>query len=300
MLEVNRRAVYRWRKACVLSAKPHGGGGGRNRLQPKEERAVVRLAKKEPQWRCRRLAYELERSGKAYVGKSKVAEILKANGLNHTFERKPKFPQREPADMLAHEPRAKNLVWGTDWTWVNVDGEFMYLLVVLDWYSRKILAHGLFQQITSFEVVAVVTDAVAQERLDDLPDGALKPFVVADHGSANISRYTRTNIEIQGLDLWLSGIGRPTGNARTERVIGTLKAEEIKLQPMYANEDEARTRIDAVIADYNWRRPNAGIGGFSPASIHEFGRAAMTARRIHDRRVTRKNRMKFWAEIRPC
>ncbi|SMF31047.1 hypothetical protein, partial [Pseudobacteriovorax antillogorgiicola] len=42
-------------------------------------------------------------------------------------------------------------------------------------------------------------------------------------GSANISRYTRSNIEVQGLELWLSGVGRPTGNARTERVIGTLK-----------------------------------------------------------------------------
>ena len=106
-----------------------------------------------------------------------MAEILKANGLNHAFERKPKFPVREPADMLAHEPRAKNLVWGMDWTWVNVDGRFMYLLVLLDWYSRKILSHGFFRQITSFEVVAVVTDAIAQERLDDLPEGSLKPFI---------------------------------------------------------------------------------------------------------------------------
>jgi len=127
-----------------------------------------------------------------------------------------------------------------------------------------------------------------------------QPFVVADHGSANISRYTRSNIEIQGLDLWLSGIGRPTGNARTERVIGTLKAEEIKLQPMYANEDEARTRIDAVIADYNYCRPNAGVSGFAPAVIHLLGRAAMMARRTHDRRVTRNIRRKYWAGKQPC
>lgn len=82
---------------------------------------------------CRRLAYELERRGKAYVGKTKAAEIMKQHGLNHAFERSHRPPMREPADTLAYEPRAKNLVWGMDWTWVNVDDRFMFLLVLLDW-----------------------------------------------------------------------------------------------------------------------------------------------------------------------
>lgn len=295
VLEVNPRAVYRWREAVSAQPKPHGGGGGLNKIQPKEERAVIKMAKDNPQWRCRRIAYELERTGKAYIGKSKVAEIMLENGLNHTFERKPNIA-REPADTLAYEPRAKNLVWGMDWTWINVEDRFMFLLVILDWYSRKILAHGLFRAITSYEVVSVVTDAVAKEEIDLLPEGTMKPMVVADHGSANVSRHTKSNIEIQGLTLWLSGIGRPTGNARTERVIGTLKAEEIKLQPMYNSEQEADTRINAVIADYNYKRPNMGIGGHAPAIIHETGRAKAIARRKHDRRVTDFKRRSYWAE----
>ena len=148
-----------------------------------------------------------------------------------------------PEDMLLHEPWRKNYVWGMDWTWVNVAGKFMFLLVLLDWYSRKILAWGLYRQITQFEVVSVVTDAVVLENIDQLPEGSMKPIVVADNGSANTAKYTRTNIEIQGLTLWLSGIGRPTGNARTERVIGTLKREEINLQEQYANESEAKISI---------------------------------------------------------
>jgi putative transposase len=295
VLEINRRSVYRWRRAIQLPAKHHGGGGGLNKLQPKEIRRVVAAARKEPQHRCRRIAYELERTGKAYVGKTKVAEIMKEHGLNHAFERRRVIPTRQPEDMLAHEPRAKNLVWGLDWTWVNVGGRFMYLTVLIDWYSRKILAHGLFHQITSFEVVAVITDAVAREAIDLLPQGALKPFVVADHGSANTSKLTKANIEIQGLKLWLSGVGRPTGNARTERVIGTLKCEEIKLQPMYASEDEASIRIHAAIIDYNHNRPNMGVGGHAPAIIHQLGRAKPKARREHNRRVTDKNRRKYWA-----
>ncbi len=104
-----------------------------------------------------------------------------------------------------------------------------------------------FSEITRFEVVALVTNSVAAKMIDQLPEGSMKPRVVADHGSANIADYTRKNIEVQGLDLWLSEIGGPTGNARTERVMGTLKREEINLQEQYENESEARKRIGSAI-----------------------------------------------------
>ena len=237
LLEVHPRAYYRWKEADLRNT--HGGGGGKNKITPNEERAVVRVAKKNPDWRCRRIAYHLEKNAKAYIGKTKVAEILKAHGLNHPFEQKPAKPVVMPQDMLLHEPWRSNLLWGMDWTWITVNRKFMFLPVLLDWHSRKILSWGLYHKITQNEVVTVVTEAVASERIDLLPAGSLKPTVVADHGSANIAAYTRTNIEIQGLKLWLSGIGRPTGNARTERVIGTLKSEEIYLQEQYENEEEA-------------------------------------------------------------
>jgi len=117
------------------------------------------------------------------------------------------------------------------------------------------------------------------------PD-ALKPRLVADHGSANIAKYTRTNIEVQGLDLWLSGVGRPTGNARTERVMGTLKREEIDLQDEYELESEARKRITAKIHDYNFFRPNQGNGGFAPNSVHIIGRYVLSKRRKEARQNT--------------
>ena len=49
--------------------------------------------------------------------------------------------------------------------------------------------------------------------------------------------------------------------------MGTLKREEIKLQEQYASEKEGRSRIGATIWNYNFRRPNAGNGGFAPNSV---------------------------------
>ena len=75
-----------------------------------------------------------------------------------------------PGDMLLHEPWRKNLIWGLDWTWVNVGEKFMHLLVLVDWYSRKILSWSLNHHITRFQIVALVTDAAATEGIDRLPE----------------------------------------------------------------------------------------------------------------------------------
>lgn len=292
-LQIHVRSYYRWQQNGLRELS---GGGGKNKITPREESQVVEVAKKNPEWHCRRIAYHLEKSAKVFIGKTKVAEIMKKHGLNHPFERKPARPQIVPSDMLLHEPWTKNLLWGMDWTWVNVNGKFMFLLVLLDWYSRKILSWGLYHKITQYQVVTVVTEAVAIEKIDLLPAGSLKPKVVADHGSANTAKYTKANIEIQGLTLWLSGIGRPTGNARTERVIGTLKREEISLQEQYASEVEAHTSIAKAIWDYNINRPHQGNGGFAPNSVHHHGRKSLMQRRARARQQTDALRRKHWEQ----
>lgn len=293
-LKVTPRAIYRWQS----SMKPvHGGGGGHNRMTPDEEKKIVEFVRANPDFRCRRVAYELERRKIAFVGKTKVAEIMKKHGLNHVFERKHSRPVVPAASLLMHEPWRKNYVWGMDWTWVNVANDFMFLLIVVDWYSRKIVSWGLFKSITSSEVIATVTDAVAQEEIDFLPPEALRPIVVADHGSANTATRTKSNIDVLGLTLWLSGIGRPTGNARTERTIGTLKAEEITLQDQYESENEARKNIESAIYNYNFRRPNAGNGGFAPNEVHMHGRAKLTNERQQARKQTRAMRRSYWKSV---
>lgn len=294
-LEINPRSYYRWISG-ETSKENHGGGGGHNKITPLEEKRVVDLAKKHPNYRCRRIAYELEQQAKVFIGKTKVAEILKKHGLNHEFVRKSTEPKPIPAEILLHEPWRKNLLWGTDWTYLKIGGKFWFLLLIIDWYSRKILSFGLFPEITKFQVVAVVTEAVAVERIEELGPNELKPRLVADHGSANIAKYTRTNIEVQGLDLWLSGIGRPTGNARTERVMGTLKREEINLQEEYESEEEAKRRIIAMIHDYNFYRPNQGNGGFAPNSVHHIGRHVLSQRRKEARQFTQDKRRKHWTQ----
>lgn len=291
VLELNRRAVYRWIDGST-SKNFHGGGGGQNKLKPEEESKVLELVRKHPQMPVRRVSYELERSGVAFVGKTAVAAIMKRSGFNNPFMKYP--PEKPIAEELRYEPWRANLIWGMDWTYIRIAGKFFFLIVVIDWYSRKIVAWGLFPSVTRFQVVATVTDAVAREKLDELPSGAMKPIVVADHGSANNNSYTEKNLEFLGLDLWLCGVGRPTGNARTERVIGTLRREELNFQYEYGSELEAQKKIGHTIFDYNHVRPNEGNGGFAPAAVHEHGRSVLTQHREEARQRAELERRKHW------
>lgn len=107
-LQIHPRSYHRWKGGNMRSS--HGGGGGLNKIRPLEEKRVLALVKKHPEWHCRRIAYNLEKGVKVFIGKTKVAEIMKAHGLNHPFERKPFKHVIIPADMLLHEPWRKNLL----------------------------------------------------------------------------------------------------------------------------------------------------------------------------------------------
>lgn len=175
-----------------------------NKLRPIEVKRVIAYAQKNLEQRCRKIAYSLEKKG-IWVGKTKVAEILRGNGLNHPWEPRRNRPDIVPADYLSHEPRSKNLIWGLDWTWVRVGEKFMYLTVLLDWYSRKIISWGLSHSVTRKEVVAVVTDAVAIEKIEQLPSRVSDPCLLlitaapmSRSGPSKTSKFKASNSGSQG------------------------------------------------------------------------------------------------------
>ena len=67
---------------------------------------------------------------------------------------------------MLHEPWGKSLLWGTDWTYLRVADRFWYLFVIIDWYSRKTVSEELFPEITKFQWVTVITNAVALKGID--------------------------------------------------------------------------------------------------------------------------------------
>ena len=73
-----------------------------------------------------------------------------------------------------------------------------------------------------------------------------------------------------------------------------MKNEEIKLQDRYDDEDEAHEKIKNKIQEYNFERPNAGNGGFSPNAVHVHGRYELGNRRKKARQTSHDRRRIYW------
>jgi putative transposase len=125
-----------------------------------------------------------------------------------------------------------NQVWGIDITYIRLRAGWMYLVAILDWFSRFVVAWELDQTLRS----AFVLNAV---------DCALS---------------------IAHPNIWNSR-GRAMDNVFTERLWRSLKYEEVYLND-YANPREARQGIGHYLDFYNYERPHQSLGYFTPAQVY--------------------------------
>ncbi len=295
-LEVSTRRFRFWRHQVSTDTQEKRGGGW-NRITAREEDLIAATARRYSKCRARRIRYILERGGH-YFSYGTVYRVMKAHALVQPWDflYKPKRP--EPAKICLWEPFRPNQVWGWDWTYVRVGGTFHFLIVLLDYYSRLIVGWSLVERVTSFEIRLLIGMAFADQGLLDVPPER-RPLLVSDQGAPNKAHSTAHFLkQLLQVKHRLAAVDRPTGNARTERVIGTLRDVELNLQWTYATFDEARTSIGPTIQDYNHRRPNMGNGGFTPSLVHRHGRKTLMEQRVLLKQKAQERRYRAWARKR--
>ncbi|MFW7382190.1 MAG: hypothetical protein ACOH5I_25540 [Oligoflexus sp.] len=97
-----------------------------------------------------RLIQGLNQAEGCYISPSSVFTVLKANGLVEPFERR-EAPWKEPK----YEVRARNLLWGTDWTKFKINHETWQLLTLIDFFSRKVIAWDIQPNISAGHIKAL-------------------------------------------------------------------------------------------------------------------------------------------------
>lgn len=292
-VEISTRRFRAWRQQLRTDVQVHRGGGW-NRITPTERERIIEVARRYRRCRHRRVRYILERQG-FYFSADTVYRVMKQADLVEPWDpiKKPKRP--EPAKICLWEPFRPNQVWGWDWTYVRVDSIFHFLIILLDYYSRLIVGWSLVERVTSFEIRLLIGMAFAEQGLLDRPPER-RPLLVSDQGAPNKSHSTAHFLkELLKVKHRLAAVNRPTGNARTERVMGTLRDLELNLQWTYATFDEARESVGPTIQDYNQRRPNMGNGGFTPSLVHRHGRKKLMMQRELLKQKAQERRYRSWA-----
>jgi putative transposase len=158
-------------------------------------------------------------------------------------------------NVTANRP---NHIWGVDITYVRCRHGWLYLVAVLDWYSRYVLSWELDQTLAQPFVTTAVEQALAH---------ATPEIWNSDQGSHFTSPQYTARLLAAGVQISMDGRGRALDNVFTERLWRTVKYEEIYLHD-YATPHEARTNLSAYFDFYNQRRLHQALDYQPPAAVY--------------------------------
>jgi putative transposase len=151
-----------------------------------------------------------------------------------------------------------NHVWGIDITYIRLLGGWMYLVAILDWFSRYVVGWELEQSLDISFVLRAVDRALSQAR----------PTIWnSDQGSHFTSPMYIEKLLVAGIQVSMDGKGRARDNIFTERLWRTIKYEEVYLND-YGSPREARQNIGQYLTFYNNERPHQSLGYCTPAQLY--------------------------------
>jgi putative transposase len=151
-----------------------------------------------------------------------------------------------------------NLVWGIDITYIRLRDGWMYLVAVLDWFSRYVVSWELDQTLEMPFVLQAVECALVQ---------ASPVIWNSDQGSHFTSLQYTERLLAAGIQISMDGKGRAVDNIFTERLWRTIKYEEVYLQD-YSSPREARQGLARYLTFYNQERPHQSLDYRTPAEVY--------------------------------
>lgn len=252
-----------------------------------ERTRILEVKAKNPNLRHRRIVGELQKEG-LFISATSVYKALKNKGAVEPYARR-----ESPWDEPHYEVMKANVMWGADWTKLKINHTRWYLLTLIDFYSRLIVAYAIVPNVNSSHIKALYLSGLDSQNIPINWDH--KPVLRTDRGSPNTSRITKNFFKnIEG-DLSLARVRRPTDNAITERFYSTIKQEEIYIVESYPDLQSANDEIGRYIKFYNNERPHQSLWNYPPQFVHDTNNKTeiLEMRKILKQK-TLINRKDFW------
>lgn len=229
-------------------------------------RRIDEIYLEKPFFGSRRMTFDLNEEGRG-VNRKRVQRLMRLMGLEALVPR-PGTSKAAPGNkiypyLLRGVPISEpNHVWASDITYIPMANGFLYLVAVIDWASRAVLAWRLSNTMDS---------AFCVEALEEALQNHGKPRIFnTDQGAQFTSAAFTGKLEAAGIAISMDGRGRFMDNIFIERLWRSIKYEEVHLKA-YADGREARAGIGYWIEFYNHRRPHQAMDNQRPMAVWREG-----------------------------
>jgi len=233
-------------------------------------KAIDRIFTKWPFYGSRKIVFELRQLGHK-VNRKRVQRLMRIMGLQalvpgpHTSKPHPEH-KVYPYLLRRLDITRPNQVWATDITYIPLESGWAYLIAVIDWYSRAVLAWRLSNTMTVDFCVDALEDALSHHGRPEIFN--------SDQGAQFTSPDFTAVLEREGVAISMDGKGRAIDNIFVERLWRSLKYEDVYLRD-YATLSEAHPGIGSWFRFYNERRPHQALDNRTPMVVYRrLGEAA--------------------------
>ena len=255
-LGVSRSGYYQWKES-------EQGQRAKEEAQLLEQIGRVFAANK-GRYGSPRVSEQLRQEG-FRCGENRVARLMRENQLvgkaKKAFRPRTTLPGQSVAPNLIKDlaPSGPDQIWVSDITYVATVEGWLYLAVILDLFSRKVVGWKLGETLEAELVVTALKNALMMRK----PDRGL--YFHSDRGNQYSSQAVRKPLSVIGANLSMSGIGNCYDNANAEAFFSTLKSECFPSNQVFATKVEARREIFEYIETYyNNQRLHSALGYRSP------------------------------------
>ena len=199
------------------------------------------------------------------VGRNRVRRLLCQLGLKalqpKRFRAKVRVETRKASYCLENLVLTeKNQVWATDISYIPTPSGWVYLTVILDVFSRKVLGHCLSSTLEAWPSVELLKRTIQRY--------GVPRILNSDQGSQFTSNAWFELAQDHGIQLSMAGKGRCYDNIHVERFFRTLKQESVYLSE-YTSFKDAKSQIKQFIQYYNQRRIHAALNYNTPDTIYQ-------------------------------
>ena len=253
-------------RQCELLSLPRSSyyyrGKGESSLNLELMHLIDEEYTRHPFYGSRRLTAWLRRQG-YQVNRKRVTRLMREMGIEAVY---PKRNLSRPADASASYPWLlkglkiirPNQVWSSDITYIRMHRGFVYLTVVMDWYSRYVL---------NSEISITMEKEFCIRCLKKALKIAGPEIFNTDQGSQYTSREFTDVLKTNGILISMDGRGRVFDNIFTERLWRSVKYEEVFLHD-YESVKESVSGLKRYFRFYNQERPHQALDYLTPAEVH--------------------------------